>query len=291
TGSTQHLVGVCVNPIGMVRSSYENGIAGLSAGDSGYTKGLWATYSHGWIGNDWDSLKSSSELNTGIIGADVRLDERFLVGLSLTYQTTNSILSFQDGLSDANGYTIIPYAALALMDGKLILDVMTGYGSGNTTGSRARSSTAPVSYTFDNDRWMLSTNATLNNTWNDFVFSEKLGWMMSYDWSAAYNDSVGNLFAHQATRVGEVSLGFRAGYTGWEGFEPYLGATVAVDPIMAPDNVGTTGDKLDNKEVMGLIGLNWMPTERLTTGIEVTNAFFREKQNATTIAINGRFAF
>ncbi|MEI8395551.1 MAG: autotransporter outer membrane beta-barrel domain-containing protein [Rhodospirillaceae bacterium] len=274
-----------------VRSTYEDGIAGISAGDSGYTKGLWATYSHGWVSNDWDAQKSNSELDTGIIGADIRINERFLAGLSLTYVRTNSNNTFEDGVSDANGFTVIPYAAMGLMDGKLVLDIMTGYGTGDTGGTRARSTNASRSYSYDSDRWMLSTNATLNNTWNNFVFSEKLGWMMSYDWTGAYTDSASTAFAQQVTRIGEISLGARAGYTGWERFEPYAGVTLAIDPLNDPDNVGSTGKRLDNKEVLGLIGLNWMPTERLTTGIEVTNSFFREKQNSTTIAINGRFAF
>ncbi|CAK0769571.1 hypothetical protein WCLP8_430004 [uncultured Gammaproteobacteria bacterium] len=48
-----------------VTSGVSNGIAGISAGDSEMTKGVWATYSHGWVSTDWEAMKSRGALNTG----------------------------------------------------------------------------------------------------------------------------------------------------------------------------------------------------------------------------------
>ncbi|CAK0745178.1 hypothetical protein WCLP8_1550001 [uncultured Gammaproteobacteria bacterium] len=138
---------------------------------------------------------------------------------------------------------------------------------------------------------MLSTNATYSYLIDNLNLSGKVGWMMAYDWSHAYTEDTGGHINKQVGRVGEVSIGGRAGYT-IDAFEPFVGLTYAYDPILGSVvKIGSTGKELDRDEMQGLLGINWTPNERVTAGIEVSNSFFRERQNATILGINARVKF
>ncbi|CAK0740213.1 exported hypothetical protein [Azospirillaceae bacterium] len=274
--------------------NFDNGVLGLSSGNGEMTKGLWATYSHGWIRTDWDAIRSHGNIDTGVVGGDIKLNDNYLVGMTLTYQASNIMTGYNDGYLESRGVNFVPYVAVALMDGRIILDAMTGYGFGGSDIKRNRT-LSRISGAYDSDRWMMSTNATYVQPIDRFTLSGKVGWMMAYEWGGAYTEDAGARIDSQVTRVGEVSIGGRAAYAVTDVFEPYLGATFNYDPILGPSKMSSVGggaDKsFDRKEVMALIGFNWTPVENVTTGLELTRSFFREKQSSTTAAASLRVLF
>ncbi|MBI1209289.1 MAG: autotransporter domain-containing protein [Azospirillum sp.] len=269
---------------------YDRGIAGLAAGDGVLTKGLWATYGHSWLTSDLSGLESKGTINTGVVGADVKLNDTLLAGLTLTYQSTGLDTKYNDGTFDSGGFSFIPYGALALLDGHLVLDAMTGYGFGDNDVERNRSTLLKSKGSYHSDRWILSSNATYTWPIEHWTLSGKLGWLMSYEWAQSYTEDIGTRINGQVSRVGELSLGGKAAYS-WDDVEPYVGLAYAYDPILGPSTVSATGQGLDRDEIQGLIGINWTPSERLTASIEGTRNFLREKQTTSTITGSLRLAF
>ncbi|MEI8395707.1 MAG: autotransporter outer membrane beta-barrel domain-containing protein [Rhodospirillaceae bacterium] len=263
--------------------------SGYSAGDETLSRAAWVSYNHSWVRSDWDEIKSSSTIHTGVFGADMKLDDRFLVGLSGVVLSTGSNNSFNDGFADGKGYAIVPYGALSLLDGTVVIEAMTGFGQGSSD-VRRNVSVFPISYKSDSDRWLASTAVTYNHALDKLSLSAKLGWMMAYEWTHGYTDSLGNAVGSQISRLGEASIGGRAAYT-FDGLEPYFGVTVVYDPLLTPDGVGLSGNRLDRKEVTGTLGFNWMPDDGIIAGMEASNGFFRERQGNTTVSASLRIAF
>ncbi len=266
-----------------------HGISGVSAGDDELSKALWATYSHSWLSNDWSSLKSRTILNTGVVGGDVKFGGNILTGLTFTYQSSNAVTSFNDGLLDSSTYTFTPYAAIGFLDNMIVVDLMTGYGFGDSTSSRSRS-TAQVDGSYSSDRWLVATHVTYTAPVTDWDISAKLGWSLSYDWSDAFTESNGTINGQQASRVGELSLGGRAGYVFYQ-VEPYLGLALLYDPILGPDNSGLTGASLSRTELNAQLGAIWKANEHLNASVEISNGFLRSNENNTTLVVAGRYSF
>lgn len=273
-----------------VVASINGPMVGLSSGDSDLTKGIWASYSHSWIRNDWTELKSRTHLNTGIVGADLKIHDKFLAGFSFAYQNTNTVKSSVSdagsGSLDSSNYTFVPYGAVELMDGRLVLDAMVGAGFGDTSSERLNA----VSGSFGSQRWMAATHATYTAPVDNWTFATRLGWLMSYDWNDGFTESNGTINSKQSMRIGELSIGERVGYTVGS-FEPYGGIRYSYDFILTPDAVGNTGNRLDPNEIEGMIGINYSPTDRLTAGVELTNSFMRRNESNTTVVVSGRYSF
>jgi hypothetical protein len=273
---------------------------GMSAGEGGMNIGVWATYSHNWLSNDWEAAKSSGGLNTGVAGADFRVSDNAVVGMTVSYQAANIDTSYDDGRLDGGTYSFVPYGALSLMDGRLVLDALTGVGFGNTDVERNRS-IAGIKGSYDSTRWLLGTNATYNYPVDKLTLSGKVGWLMAYEWADGYSESTGGNIGGSTSKLGEVSVGGRAAYN-LDTFEPYVSLTYLYDAIMSPNTIAssrflnttsftTSTQSADRDEVEGVIGFNWMPSDRLTAGVEVSHSFFREKENNTALMVNARYTF
>jgi hypothetical protein len=266
-----------------------NGISGVSSGDGDYTNALWATYSHTWLANNWSALKSSTDLNTGVVGGDIKVGGNLLAGLTFTYQSSTGTTNFNDGTLDASTYTFVPYGAISFLDNQIVLDLMTGFGFSDSTSTRSRS-VAAIDGSYGSDRWMLATHATFNHPVDNWNLSARLGWLMSYNWADQFTESNGTVNPTLVTRVGEISVGGHAGYT-IDQFEPYVGLTYLYDVMLSPNSVGLTGSTLGRDELDALIGLNWTATDRVNASVELSNGFLRTNEDNTTVVVAGRFVF
>ncbi len=266
-----------------------DGISGVSSGDSQTANALWATYSHSWLSNDWSALKSRTNLNTGVVGGDHKFGDNILAGITFTYQSSGATTSFNDGTLDSSTYTFVPYAAVSFLNNQLVLDVMAGGGFTDNSKSRARSTTG-ITGSYGSDRWLMATHATYSQPIDNWDLSAKLGWSLSYDWARSFTESDGTANSSSTTRVGELSIGGKAGYI-IDQFEPYVGLTFYYDPILGPNAVGTTGSSLSRTELNALVGVSWVASDQVTASLEVSNAFLRSNENNTTVVVAARFAF
>ena len=273
---------------------------GVSAGDESMRAGVWATYTHNWISNDWESAKSNGGLNTGIFGGDYRITDNAVVGLTVSYQNANIRTAFNDGVLNSDGYTFVPYAAVGLLDGRLVLDAMTGFGFGGTDVKYNRSVGA-VKGNYDSTRWLLSTNATYNHPVDKLTLSGKLGWLSAYEWANGYTDSNNTTIGKQTSSLGELSIGGRAAYALDPAIEPYIGVTYMYDAILGPNGFSRTrainltsptgNASLDRNEIEGVVGINITPSDRITAGLEVSHGFLRQNEGNTAVAITARISF
>lgn len=265
----------------------ENGVVGIASGDGAMTRSLWSSYSHNWVSNDWAAAKSRGDIDTGMVGGDLRVTENFLLGFAMNYQNTSLTTNFNDGWSDSNMFSLMPYAAVSFLDGAVVWDIMGGYGFGGYDVRRNRS-TLETSGNFDADRVLFSTNINGFHRLDQLNLSAKLGFLWTNEGTSAYTDSLGVRFDGQASKVGEVSLGGRAGYALGD-FEPYVGLTYHYDVDIKPLKAGV--DTLSRNDIETAVGLNWNYSERLIAGLEVTKIFLRTKEDNIGVAASLRFLF
>ncbi|MBF0562003.1 MAG: autotransporter outer membrane beta-barrel domain-containing protein [Alphaproteobacteria bacterium] len=264
-------------------------MVGLSAGDGDLGLAVWGSYSHNWLANNWTATKSNTGLNSGIVGGDVRIRDNILAGLTVTNQASGATTKFNNGSIDSSGFTFTPYGAISFLDDRLVLDLMTGVGQNSTDTTRL---SGLVRGSYSGEQWLLATHATYNVPVDNWTLSGKVGWASSYGWGDSYVESNGSINGAQVSRLGEISVGGRAAYT-VGGFEPYLGLTFAYDPILSSTSTAAvpTTSKASRRELDGVLGLNWMATDRLTASAEAGYMFFRTNEENISVLASARYAF
>ncbi len=269
-------------------------ITGLSGGDGQNAASIWGTYSHSWLKNSWALLNSKTDLNTGLIGGDIKLSDNVLVGVAGTIQGADTANKAANGSLDAMTYSLTPYGAISFLNSRVVLDAMAGIGMSQTDSIRGRN-TINATGNYKGDTWMAATHATYNHPIGNILLSGKLGWMSSHGHTNRFTESDNSVNRAKNTDIGELSFGTRASYT-MGSFQPYLGLTYAYDPILRPaDPVSTAGfattDNLSRQQLDGLIGVNWQPTEKATISAELSNMFLRNHESNTTAMVAGRYSF
>lgn len=268
-----------------------NGIRGISSGDSGDRIGLWASATYGWLNNSFVTTKYDGDLKAGVAGLDYQTGN-LVVGAALTVDATDLNTTFNGGTFRKQGVSVTPYAAYSMMDGRLVLDALAGYGMSENRPTHSSGATR-VTGRYDSERIMLGTHATYTENLGDWNVGAKVGYLWSRETGDGYTQSDNIVVASSATKLGEVGVGPRVGYS-MGGFEPYAAATYLYDVSMTKTSVagaGIAAPPNDRDEVEGIIGLNWFPADNVTSGFEIAHSFFREKASNTSLTVNGRITF
>lgn len=150
-------------------AAVETGLRGFSAGDGPSRLGLWANLAGTWFAEDQAALKSDGSVATGLVGADYRINDRFIVGLSAGYERQDVTTDFNQGSIVSNGYVVSPYALLQLIPNRLFMDVSGGYVGSKQTIDRTLNgqlvsgspdaqrvfAAGAFQANFDHDKWRL----------------------------------------------------------------------------------------------------------------------------------------
>lgn len=267
-----------------------NGIVGISAGDANRF-GVWGSATYGWLDNSFSSTKYDGDLMAGVGGVDYQIG-RAVVGAALSVESTDLDTTFNGGTFKKQGFSITPYAAYSMMDGRLVLDVLAGYGTGDNRSTHSAGATR-VTGNYDSTRIMLGSHATYTENFGDWNVGGKVGYMWSREKADGYTQSDSTVIGSSTTKLGEVGIGPRVGYS-VGGFEPYASATYLYDVTMTKTRIaGNTvaAPPNDRDEVEGIIGVNYFPADNVITGFELAHGFFREKTNNTSVTVNARITF
>jgi len=256
---------------------------GLASGDAAPKMGLWLTPSVSWLDDDYIASRYDGNLYLIMAGADYKITDRVLLGVSAGYEDTELDTQFNDGTFQSKGVTIAPYIGYVIMEG-LTADAILAYTFINNDVERDRTGQR-LAGDYDSGRSMISVNLNYYTLLNNWSLSAVGGYMYvsedqdAYIQTGAYTNSVGQFTAY----LGEWRFGGRAGYL-LDTVEPYISAAYLYDNTWN----SSTGDR---DEMEGAIGLDFFPTDAFIGSIEATHSFFRDDIANTRILLNLRYEF
>jgi len=277
------------------------GSLGVSAGEqeSGtltYKVSAWANYNHSWLSNTNTLSAYDGDLNAGLMGSDVLINDQFLVGLTLGREQTSLKTHFNSGELSTAGFGVVPYAGVRFLDGRLVVSAIAGY-TWLWSDSQRNLGYAPVSGKYDGRRVTAATDVTYNHVLDDWSISPSIGLSYASDRHDAYTDSSNSLQEKTTSYVGDLKTGFRAGYLYQDFLEFYTSQYWLYDlvPIFSSSarhcESPLGGCSNSRNELLSTIGVSWYYDERLTASLEGTRSFFREGVGNTSIVASARISF
>lgn len=266
---------------------------GVATGEQDREWNFWGSLSGTRLDNSLSSTRYHANLETVMAGADVEVDESWLVGLTLVGETAHGATAFNNGAFNRGGASLVPYAAWHLNDA-LTWTGMAGYGYGTAENGRTFGSHTYAA-TYDYQRWLASTELAYEWTSGAFSLSPRLGYLYAQERNDSYaesNSSGGEGAAVSAhwQPLGEAKLGMRTGYAMPSGFAPYFQASYLYDNIRQRQSVGVGAPQPSNDpdEFLFQLGLDYQPTDRLSGAVELTQNAGRDHASETTISLNLR---
>lgn len=279
------------------------GRRGMSAGE-GYAAGwnLWASYAHSDSESDVRVAPYEATAHNLLFGADRLLGERWILGLALGYERTDTDTIFNGGTQDRDGYTVAPYAAFLIND-VFSLDVSAGYTHLETDQTRidpdAASPLPFITSDFAAERGFVTSN--LNATWlvGDWVIGAVAGFVHAAEIQDSYREQGGS--SRRAVRSRRVEL--TQGYLGADlayslgAWEPYAVAMYRNDFSRQdgsgagglPAAVGSTQPDDDDELNLGL-GVRYFGRGGLSGSLEWITTRGRSHFDDDTISLTLRLA-
>jgi len=279
--------------------------SGLAAGDALSLAGfsVWTGYGRSNFGGDAERARYEGDNSTWTVGADRIVAERWLVGLSLSYEATDTRTFFNGGGQQIDGFGFAPYVGVSLTD-FLSLDAAGGLTFTETDqrriGLNPLGGAEQIRSRFDSERWFGTVNLNAMQDYGALSLNGRLGYLYVEETQDAYSEfgTGGALQALRPRTVGEREVSLGQVYAGMEvagRFEramPYLGALYRNDVSREdgaaagglPGDVGRTltGDR---DEVELTAGLRWFG-ERVSGGVEYLKTIGRDRfQNDTFQAL------
>ena len=257
---------------------------GIASGDAAPKLGVWLTPSVSWLDDDNIASRYDGNLYLIMVGADYKVTDRLLLGVSTGYEDIDLDTQFNDGTFQSQGFTIAPYVGFVILDG-LTVDAILAYTFLNNDVERDRTTGEILAGDYDSGRSMVSANLNYYALLNNWSLSAIAGYMYvsedqdAYEQTGAYTNSVGQFTAY----LGEWRLGGRAGYL-LDKVEPYISAAYLYNNTWN----STAGDR---DEMEGAIGLDFFPTDAFIGSIEAAHSFFRDDIANTRILLNLRYEF
>jgi len=261
------------------------GIAtGIAAGDAVPKLGVWLTPAVSWLDDDNRNTMYDGNLYLIMAGADYKVTDRLLLGVSAGYEDTDLDTQFNDGTFQSQGFTIAPYLGFVILDG-LTADAVFGYTFSNNDVERDRTTGQMLTGDYDSGRSMVSANLNYYALLNNWSLSAITGYMYvsehqdAYTQTGASENDVGQFTAY----LGEWRIGGRAGYL-FDKLEPYIAAAYLYDNTWN----SSSGDR---DEMEGAAGIDFFPTDAFIGSLEVTHSFFRDDITNTRVLLNLRYEF
>jgi len=251
--------------------------AGLNAGDVFSLGGFafWTAYGRSHFEGTSANTPYSADSSIYTLGADRLFADRWLLGLTVSYEDTDTRTFYNGGGQLSDGFGVAPYAVLAITD-FLSLDAAGGVTWTETDqqriGLRPTGGTERIRSAFDAERWFGTLNLNVSQDYGLLSLSGRAGYLFLEETQDAYTETgtggAGQVLRPRSVAERRVSLG--QAYAGAElagRFEramPYLGALYRNDVSREdgasagglPTNVGQTLTS-DRDEVELTAGVRW----------------------------------
>ncbi|MCD6292252.1 MAG: autotransporter outer membrane beta-barrel domain-containing protein [Deltaproteobacteria bacterium] len=204
-----------------------NRITGLAAGDPLSKFSLWGNAGY----NSWDvddrRTESDGYLSTLIIGADYRLTESLVLGVSLVYENSDIDTDYNNGQLDQDGFTLAPYIGVVLND-YFTLAATVGYAWLDTDQQREKGFGHDVKSSLDSTRFFGSVHLDGFYNFNHFNVTGILGCLYSQERQDSFTEDDGNRVGSNDVDLGQISIGAEISYS-FAVMEPYFSTTFLYD--------------------------------------------------------------
>jgi len=259
-------------------------VAGGSDGPLGSGWTVWSMYARSWMKDRRAAIANKGDSDSFTLGIDRELAERITAGVSLNYVHTSLDTLYNAGTSKSDGFTVSPYAGIALTDW-LTLEVTGGYVYNREKMRR----TLPWAATGrrHSNGYMFGSSLSAAKWFDSVLLSGKIGLVATRDRWKAYVESDGT--PHPA-RVNRLVQGSIEGSASWW-----------LDPVMPYAAIAWTYDLstndpllVDRDDVTFTGGIAWYGSGRwegLTADLSGSIVVGRRKQRDGTVSIGLRWNF
>jgi len=204
-----------------------NRITGLAAGDQLSKFSLWGNAGYNNWDIDDDRMESDGYLSSLIIGADYRLAEPLIFGISLVYEYSDIDTDYNHGQLDQDGFTIAPYVGVVLND-YFTLAATVGYAWLDTDQQREKGFGHDVESSLDSTRFFGSVHVDGFYNFNHLNLTGILGCLYSQERQDSFTEDDGNRVGSNNIDLGQLSIGAEISYS-FTVMEPYFSTTFLYD--------------------------------------------------------------
>lgn len=242
---------------------------GVSAGSPGVSYGVWSNLQHTYTkNNDIATMETRSATIAETLGGDVKPLPSLLLGVAVVHDTNKSTIA-EINRVETDTYTTVPYAAYSFND-YVTADLLVGW-----------SNTDDPQNTLDTRRWMTAMGIRGYYVLNRWLFSSRLGYILSDTELKTTSEK---------TRFDQASLQTEASTslsTGWiPMLEPYFGMTLEHDT----HHEGTVSD-YDDEGVLFSVGSRLQFTPTLNGEVKYETNQERRNLTESTFMGNLRYEF
>jgi len=202
----------------------------------GNSESLWVSGMSNSLENEFSRTAFHGTTQNVLFGVDMTRSDKFVAGLSIGYETSNFVTTFNTGNERTTGVNVNPYLAYLLSDSWSV-DLILGYGQFNTRQSRTIGSVVPLVTTavdseFNSTRSFASANLTNISLVGDWKLTGSLGAQGSRREQDAYTETDGTAVASSKLTAEQYSLLAEAAY-GRGKSEAFFGAMYqySTDPV------------------------------------------------------------
>jgi hypothetical protein len=269
------------------------GVSGLAAGEDGPSYGVWASYSYSDFDNDFVATLLDGHRHNVLLGADLTPRDNMVLGFAVGYEFSSIDTDFNGGEQDTDGFTVAPYFGLILSEAWNV-SASVGYSSLDTDQFRidpvlgTRIDSDP-----DSDRWFGTLNLNGYTTWNNWLFTGRIGMLHARSVQKAFDESDGTAVARFTTELGQWNIGGEAAYS-FESWEPFARLTYERDYSLTRITLAGTGPQPsdDDDNVLFGLGLRYFSMDNgLSGNIEWYKRFGREDYDEDTFSATVRWEF
>ncbi|MEO5336393.1 MAG: autotransporter outer membrane beta-barrel domain-containing protein [Magnetospirillum sp. WYHS-4] len=207
-----------------------SGQIGIAGGNAKKGIGVWVQGAYTSVDNDNVATAFDGNILTGLVGVDYLIKDRFLIGLSAGYESSNIDTTFNRGSIDGSGWMVAPYASLKLTN-MFSIDATGGYAWLNYDLSRKEYLTTNETWTGETDatRWFAAGTINADHTIKAWKLHAHAGVLYTEETKDSFLEKSTNALspkvriAEQDTTLGQGILGARVGYGFFGGkFTPYV---------------------------------------------------------------------
>ncbi|MBF0175506.1 MAG: autotransporter outer membrane beta-barrel domain-containing protein [Magnetococcales bacterium] len=213
------------SPVGRAKNTFDGNVTGVAAGSApGGHYGLWTNGSYTSASDDSVDSNSRSGLGEFLLGGDIKLNPKIVLGLALNAEKMSVNTYFNNGRLKSEGFGVTPYAGYKLND-SIYFSMLLGYTNLKYDQKVAGVNSSPRGdryfYTIRSDYYQpLDAEASLNLYAGLVGASETL---------KAYTDNAGTSFNKKTTRLNQFNTGIELARVVANRFEPFANAGFEYD--------------------------------------------------------------
>lgn len=266
---------------------FNSGQIGLSAGDSGQTRGIWANIASTDLEDDSLVSAADGSVTTVIFGYDQKLNDKLLVGLAMSIEDIHLDNYLSNGNLSSDGYTFSPYVSYNI-DETMAVYAIAGYGWIDYEQDKFNKL---AKADIDATRSFVEVNFMAFQNFDKILLNERIGYLYTHESQDSYTEKYSD--GSPSTRIKSNSITFsqlkaniEVAYAGEE-LEPYFDIGYYYDT----DYEKISGFKTDRDGGDFTLGMRFFLTDQLTGDISATQNFARDYLEETTFSGNLRYSF